>query len=124
MANAQMTLALASRGIARPLPVLHLRESATKMGLLRKHHGKLLATSLGRSLLGDPAGLWWQLAERMPPRSADPCETQAGLFLLTVVAAGVPDDPNPVVARLLGAIRPQVQLVAYADDPDRTRPRQ
>ena len=30
------------------LPVLHLRESATKMGLLRKQHGMLLATSRGR----------------------------------------------------------------------------
>ena len=47
-------------------PVLHLRESATKMGLLRKHRGTLLATPRGRSLRGDPVGLWWQLAERMP----------------------------------------------------------
>ena len=86
------------------LPVLHLRESATKMGLLRKHRGMLLATSRGRSLRGEPAGLWWQLAERMPLRSADPCETQAGLLLLTAIAAGVPGDPAPVVARLLGAI--------------------
>jgi hypothetical protein len=86
------------------VPVLHLRESATKMGLLRKHRGMLLATSRGRSLRGDPAGLWWQLAERMPFGSADRCETQAGLLLLTAIAAGVPGDPNSVVARLLGAI--------------------
>ena len=31
-------------------PVLHLRESATRMGLLRKHRGMLLATSRGRAL--------------------------------------------------------------------------
>lgn len=31
-------------------PVLHLRETATKMGLLRKHRGMLLATSRGRAL--------------------------------------------------------------------------
>jgi pRiA4b ORF-3-like protein len=86
------------------LPVLHLRESATKMGLLRKQHGMLLATSRGRRLRGDPAGLWWHLAERMPPRSADRCETQAGLLLLAVIAAGVSDDLDAVVARLLGAI--------------------
>ena len=49
------------------LPVLHLRESATKMGLLRKQHGMLLATSRGRSLRGDPAGLWWHLADGCHP---------------------------------------------------------
>jgi hypothetical protein len=86
------------------LPVLHLRESATKMGLLRKHRGMLLATSRGRSLRDDPVGLWWQLAERMPLRSADRCETQAGLLLLTVIAASVSDDLDAVVARMLGAI--------------------
>jgi Plasmid pRiA4b ORF-3-like protein len=86
------------------LPVLHLRESATKMGLLRKRRGMLLATSRGRRLRGDPDGLWWYLAERMPPRSADRCETQAGLLLLAVIAAGVSSDLDAVVARLLGAI--------------------
>jgi hypothetical protein len=55
-------------------------------------------------LSGDPAGLWWQLAERMPPRPAGRCETQAGLLLLTAIAAGVPGDLDAVVARLLGAI--------------------
>jgi len=86
------------------MPVLHLRETATKMGLLRKHRGMLLATSRGRVLRGDPARLWWHLAERMPVRSADRCETQAGLLLLTAIAAGAPDDLDEVIARLLGAI--------------------
>jgi hypothetical protein len=86
------------------LPVLHLRESATKMGLLRKYRGMLLATSRGRALRGDPAGLWWHLAERMPPRSTDRCETQAGLLLLAAVAARVAGDVDAVLARLLGAI--------------------
>lgn len=85
-------------------PVLHLRESAMKMGLLRKHRGTLLATPRGRSLRGDPVGLWWQLAERMPFGPADRCQTQAGLLLLTVIAAGVPGNPGDVVARLLSAI--------------------
>jgi hypothetical protein len=86
------------------LPVLHLRESATKMGLLRKHRGMLLATTRGRTLRGDPAGLWWHLAERMPPRSSDRCETEAGLLLLTAMAARVEGDMDAVLARLLGAI--------------------
>ena len=64
---------------SQTLPVLHLRETATKMGLLRKHRGMLLLTAAGRRLRTDPVSLWWHLAERMPPRSADRCETQAGL---------------------------------------------
>jgi hypothetical protein len=86
------------------MPVLHLRESATKMGLLRKHRGMLLATSVGKKLRGDPVRLWWHLAERMPPRSADRCEMQAGLLLLAAIAAGVSGDLNTIVAQLLGAI--------------------
>ncbi len=85
-------------------PVLHLRESATRMGLLRKHRGMLLTTSRGRALRDDPAALWWHLAERMPPRSADRCETQAGLLLLAAVAARFPDDLDAFLARQLGAI--------------------
>ncbi len=85
-------------------PVLHLRESATTMGLLRKHRGMLLTTSRGRALRDDPAGLWWHLAERMPPRSADRCEMQAGLLLLAAVAARFPGDLDAFLVRQLGAI--------------------
>jgi Plasmid pRiA4b ORF-3-like protein len=86
------------------LPVLHLRESATKMGLLRKHRGKLVLTPRGRAAATDPLALWWQLAERMPPRSADACETQAGLILLVAVAAQSADDLDATIARFLDAI--------------------
>jgi Plasmid pRiA4b ORF-3-like protein len=86
------------------LPVLHLRETATKMGLLRKHRGMLLLTAAGRKLRTDPVSLWWQLAERMPPRSADRCETQAGLIWLLAVAAQWPGDPAEIVARTLAGI--------------------
>jgi hypothetical protein len=40
----------------------------------------------------------------MPLRSADRCETQAGLLLLTAVAAQVPGDVDVLLARMLGAI--------------------
>ena len=85
--------------------MLHLRETATKMGLLRKHRGMLLATPRGRALRGDPAGLWWHLAERMPPKSTDRCEVQAGLLLLAAVAAQVPGDADAFLARMLGGYR-------------------
>lgn len=72
--------------------------------MLRKHRGQLSQTARGRAVRHDPAALWWHLAERMPVRSADPFESQAGLLVLIVMAGGVPDDPSPIVAQLLDAI--------------------
>ncbi len=85
------------------VPVLHLRESAQKTGLLRKHRGTLLPTSRGWALRNDPVGLWWHLAERMPLRSTDACEVQAGLLLLLAVAANV-EGPQATVAEMLNAL--------------------
>ncbi len=86
------------------LPVLHLRESANAMGLLRKRHGTLLLTTHARKLRGDPVALWWHLAKRTPPRSPDACESQAGLILLLALAAEAAEDADKITARLLGAI--------------------
>ena len=86
------------------LPVLHLRESAANMGLLRKRHGTLLLTSHARKLRGDPVALWWHLAKRMPPRSPDLCESQAGIILLLAVAAEAAENADMITTRLLGAI--------------------
>ncbi len=86
------------------LPVLHLRETATRLSLLRKRRGMLLLTAQARRLRGDPVALWWHLAERMPLTSRDEGETQAGLILLTALAAEAEADPDAITARLLGAI--------------------
>ncbi len=86
------------------MPVLHLRESATRMGLLRKHRGRLVRTARARAVATDPLALWWQLAERMPLKSADACETQAGLILLAAIAAQFTGDLDAAVARFLDAI--------------------
>jgi len=86
------------------MPVLHLRESATRMGLLRKHRGRLVRTARGRAVATDPLALWWQLAERMPLKSADACETQAGLIFAAAVAARATGDLDAIVARFLDAI--------------------
>lgn len=85
------------------LPVLHLRESAAKMGLLRKQRGTLLTTARGRKLQADPLAMWWHLAEQMPVKSGERCETQAGLIWLAAVAAQAPG-PEQVTARMLNAI--------------------
>src|SRR5215813_13237355 len=58
------------RTVAASTPtVLHLRESAAHMGLLRKRRGMLMLTSRARGLRDDPVALWWHLAERTPPKS-------------------------------------------------------
>lgn len=74
------------------LPILELRESAQRFGLLRKSRGRLLVTKVGRSLVDDPQLLWWHLAARLPDGRSEP-ERQAGaLYLLTVAAGRARDD--------------------------------
>jgi hypothetical protein len=85
-------------------PVLHLRESAQTLGLLRKYRGELRRTARGNAVRGDPVALWRHLAERMPIRSADPFDSQAGLLVLVAVAGGLAGDLDATVADLLGSI--------------------
>jgi hypothetical protein len=85
-------------------PLLHLRESAQGLGLLRKYRGSLVLTEHGKALRADPLALWWHLAERMPPASGDDCEDQAGLILLAALAAGSTGDLDATVAGILDAI--------------------
>ncbi len=69
------------------LPVLELRDSARRFGLVRKYRGLLLPTARGAELTDDPVGLWWLLAGRMPD-ARDDAEEDAGWLLLLRVAAG------------------------------------
>jgi hypothetical protein len=68
-------------------PVQELRELARRMGLLRTRRGVLLPTAVGRRLAEDPAGLWWHLADRLPPARTE-VERLAGVLFLLAVAAG------------------------------------
>jgi hypothetical protein len=88
---------------SQTLPVLDLRESAMRLGLLRKYKGTLLATPRGRKLRDDPVALWWHLAEHLPPAKLPRPETHASLLLLAAVAIGAQADPDPLewVARML-----------------------
>jgi hypothetical protein len=70
-------------------PVLELRESARRFGLVRKHRGVLYPTKLGRALRADPLSLWWHVAECLPDARSE-AEEDAGLLLLVVVASGTP----------------------------------
>jgi Plasmid pRiA4b ORF-3-like protein len=70
------------------LPVLHLRESAQRAGLLRKYKKRLRLTAHGRAGRDDPVTLWRRLAERTPPHRVGEFAMHAGLIVLLVVAAG------------------------------------
>ena len=83
-------------------PVWELRDLARRMGLLRKHRGVLLRTVVGRRLTDDPAGLWWHLADRLPPARTE-VEQLAGVLFLLAVAAGRPR-PHALVAEGLTAL--------------------
>ncbi|MDF2049577.1 plasmid pRiA4b ORF-3 family protein [Arthrobacter sp. Cr_A7] len=70
------------------LPVLQLRESAQRLGLIRKIKGKLILTSAAKRLLDDPQGLWLFLARSIAHRHRHDSERDATLLLLLEVAAG------------------------------------
>lgn len=86
-------------------PVLELRESARRFGLVRKHRGVLVPTKVGRSLDADPVGLWWHVADRLPDARSE-ADADAGLLLLIVVASGTPFDSamEPVAAHGDGVV--------------------
>jgi hypothetical protein len=69
------------------LPVLQLRESAQRLGLIRKIKGKLIITSAAKRLLDDPAGLWLFLARAVAHRHGHDSERDATLLLLLEIAA-------------------------------------
>ena len=68
-----------SRQVQIP-PVLDLRESAMRLGLLRKYGGMLIARPRGRKLRDHSVGLWWHLAEQLPPTKIVRYVTHAGLL--------------------------------------------
>ncbi|MFP5315665.1 MAG: plasmid pRiA4b ORF-3 family protein [Actinomycetes bacterium] len=70
------------------LPVLQLRDSAQRLGLIRKIKGKLVITSAAKRLLGDPAGLWVFLARAVAHRHGRDSERDAALLLLLEIAVG------------------------------------
>jgi hypothetical protein len=88
---------------SQTLPVLELRESAMRLGLLRKYKGTLLATPRGRNLRDDPVALWWHIAEQLPPAKLTRPQTHASLLLLAAVAVGsqAGADPLEYVARMM-----------------------
>lgn len=79
------------------VPVLHFRESAQQLGLLRKAKGHLMLTRAGRRVRDDPDLLWDHLADALPATETSrgpqaEGERHAGALFLLGVAAGRPKD--------------------------------
>lgn len=70
------------------LPVLQLRESAQRLGLIRKSKGRLLLTSAAKRLLDDPTALWMFIARALAHRHRHDSGRDAVLLLLLEIAAG------------------------------------
>ncbi|WP_157101318.1 hypothetical protein [Nocardia shimofusensis] len=85
-------------------PVRHLRETAQRMGLLRKQKGKLLTTAKGRSLRDNPVALWWHVAARLSGGATRSPDREAGLLYLLALAASTTDRAYDFVAETLAAL--------------------
>lgn len=80
-------------------PVAWLRTTATAMGLVRKHRGRLVRAPKGRQVVGDPDVVWSLLATSLPLGKMQ-AGRHAGLLALLAFAAGkdlhrVLDDTGP-----------------------------
>ena len=82
-------------------PVAHLRESAVRLGLVRKANGRLQVTAVGRKLAGDPLELVHHIAGRLPLGRGDH-ELDAGWLALVHAAAGLEDTDESIAAILAG----------------------
>jgi len=80
----------------RTVPVLNLRESAQRAGLLRKSQGSLLLTQAGQAVRDDPQALWDHLTERMPPTPRSEVGQWGCLLMFLLVAADSRDVPRDV----------------------------
>lgn len=69
-------------------PILILRESAQRLGLIRKLKGRLVLGPAAKKLLDDPVGLWFLLARSFAHRQPREYEKAGALLLALEVAAG------------------------------------
>ncbi|MGQ4600350.1 IS1096 element passenger TnpR family protein [Nocardia sp. R6R-6] len=84
--------------------VAELRQSAQRLGLLRKYQGRLMPTTAARRLYDDPVGLWFHIAERFSALSkGSPGKEAAAVFLLAI-AAGRAEQADQIAAECVTAL--------------------
>lgn len=69
-------------------PIANLRAEATRVGLLRKRNGALLATAAARRYVDDPVALWWMLAETFLSRARSGAERDIATLVALDLATG------------------------------------
>jgi hypothetical protein len=84
--------------------VLHFRESAQHLGLLRKANGRLLLTKAGTRARTHPDLLWRHMVTVLPVATTSrgpeaECGRQAGTLFLLAVAAGLPKQARAELVR-------------------------
>jgi Plasmid pRiA4b ORF-3-like protein len=95
---------------SQTIPVLDFRESAQRLGLLRKAHNKLTLTKAGAKARNDVNALWKSVTAALPlgltSRGAEVQASQdAGLLLLIAVGAGLPkSERGALVSGALAAL--------------------
>lgn len=80
-------------------PVLSLRESAQRIGLLRKRKGELLLTAAARAAADDPDALFRHLAGRLLPK--DPATFEHSVAVLTLLGLAAGHHPNDSQVQVL-----------------------
>lgn len=80
-------------------PVLHLRQTLQKVGLLRKFRGRLVLSRAAATARGDLDALWSLLAVRLVPGGPREFDHDATLLALLHLAQGPGDLPYDRVAR-------------------------
>jgi hypothetical protein len=93
-------------------PIRYLRESAQRLGLLRKLKGRLLHSVAAKRMLDDPVALWWHLARSIAPRARSAAEHDAAILQAIEVASArhenSEDYTEPILFGMdaLGWVRP------------------
>ena len=70
------------------MPILALRATAQRLGLVRKLKGKLMLSSAAKRAVGDPGEMWRALATALALRHGADVESDAALLLAVDVASG------------------------------------
>ena len=81
-------------------PVRQLREQAHRLGLVRKHKGRLVLPVAVRRLGDDPVGLWFFVARSMAHRHRHDVKRDATLLLALELATGRAESQDEVLRRI------------------------
>lgn len=68
------------------IPMMHFRQSAIRLGLLRKQKNTLVVTTVGTALVADPEALWEHVADRWIPTKRAGMDRDVALLVAVELA--------------------------------------